>query len=189
MARIEGLPQDQGDMAVRRAYEGSKELFGTVLEPLAVTARHAQLLEGYVAFEWAFSKAERVDRRTKELATIKAAALVGCEFCLDIGSAGALKSGVTPEELAALPSYRESELFGERDKLVLDYAVGMTRTPVDVPDHLFEELREHFDDEQLVELTTAIALENYRGRFNWALEIGPQGFVGGGVCAVPETAP
>ena len=71
---------------------------------------------------------------------------------------------------------------------MLDYAVGMSSTPVDVPDELFEALREHFDDAQLVELTHLIALENMWGRFNLALGVGAAGFSDGMVCAVPEVA-
>jgi alkylhydroperoxidase family enzyme len=47
----------------------------------------------------------------------------------------------------------------------------MCRTPVDVPDAVFDELRRHFDEPQIVELTAAIALENLRARFNRALEV------------------
>jgi alkylhydroperoxidase family enzyme len=75
------------------------------------------------------------------------------------------------------------------DKLVLDYAVGMSSTPVNVPDDLFGRLRQHLDDGQLVELTRHIALENMRGRFNLALGIGPAGFSDGMVCAVPAVPP
>src|SRR5262249_61711293 len=84
---------------------------------------------------------------------------------------------------------RESELFRELETLVLDYAVGMSVTPVDVSDELFAALREPFDDAQLVELTSVIAVENLRGRFNLALGIGAAGFSEGMVCAVPETRP
>lgn len=66
---------------------------------------------------------------------------------------------------------------------------GMSRTPVEVSDALFAELREHFDEAQLVELTYVIALENMRGRFNLALGIGAAGFSEGMVCAVPATTP
>lgn len=94
---------------------------------------------------------------------------------------------MSDEELLALPSYRTSELFTDLDKPVLDYAVGMSRTPVEVPDTLFAGLREHFDDAQLVELTHVIALENMRGRFNLALGVAAAGFSEGMVCAVPAT--
>ena len=70
---------------------------------------------------------------------------------------------------------------------MLDYAVGMSRTPVEESDALFAGLREHFDEAQIVELTHLIALENMRGRFNLALDIGAVGFSEGMVCAVPAT--
>jgi len=59
---------------------------------------------------------------------------------------------------------------------------------VQVSDALFAQLRNHFDDAQLVELTYLIALENLRGRFNLTLGIGEAGFSEGRVCAVPATA-
>ena len=52
----------------------------------------------------------------------------------------------------------------------------MTKTPSEVTDELFAALREHFDEAQLVELTAAIAWENWRARFNWAFDIGAAGF-------------
>jgi 4-carboxymuconolactone decarboxylase len=69
---------------------------------------------------------------------------------------------------------------------VLDYAVEMTRTPVEVPDRLFAALREHLDEGQLVELTAAVAWENYRARFNHALGVEAQGFSEGAYCVLPE---
>ena len=58
--------------------------------------------------------------------------------------------------------------------------------PVAISDELFARLREHFDEEQIVELTTAIAIENFRARFNNALGITPAGFSAGEYCAVPD---
>jgi alkylhydroperoxidase family enzyme len=91
--------------------------------------------------------------------------------------------------LLALPNYHTSPLFTEVEKLVLDYAVGMSRTPVGVSEELFARLREHFDNAQIVELTHMIAGENMAGRFNHALGVGSAGFSAGMVCAVPECAP
>jgi alkylhydroperoxidase family enzyme len=61
----------------------------------------------------------------------------------------------------------------------------MTRTPAEVTDELFDRLRERFDEPQLVELTAAIAWENWRARFNWAFDIGAAGFREGAACPVP----
>ena len=105
---------------------------------------------------------------------------------MDIGSMISTKNGVTEAQLRALPDHSSSAEFSEVEKLVLDLAVGMTRTPVDVSDELFARLREHFDEGQLVELANEIAIENYRARFNWAFGIGSQGFTGEGFCVRPE---
>ena len=160
-----------------------------MVEPLELYAHAPRLLLGYGLFEQATAKLHRVPERLKVLAELKAAALTNCEYCVDIGSQIARRAGIGDEQLLALPRYRDSELFSETEKLVLDYAVGVSRTPVDVPGELLEQLRRHFDDAQMVELTNAIAIENMRGRFNLALGIGSAGFSEGMVCTPPEPQP
>ncbi len=94
--------------------------------------------------------------------------------------------GVSEEQLRQLPVHQQSDVFSTVEKLVLDYAVGMTRAPVEVSDELFARLREYFDESQMVELTSAIAWENYRARFNHAFGIESQGFTKGAYCPLPE---
>ncbi len=89
-------------------------------------------------------------------------------------------------QLRDLPRYEASPAFSPLEKVVLDYAVAMTNTPVEVPDALFARLRQHFADAQLVELTAAIAWENYRARFDHAFGIEAQGFSEGAYCPLPE---
>jgi AhpD family alkylhydroperoxidase len=157
-----------------------------MIEPLEAYAHAPRLMLGYGMLEQATAKLDRVEPRLKVLAELKAATLTQCEYCIDIGSQIARRAGVSEQQLRALPHYRKSEQFDELERLVLDYAVGMSRTPVSVSDELFSELRAHFDEAQLVELTNVIAVENMRGRFNLALDIGAAGFSEGMVCAVPE---
>jgi alkylhydroperoxidase family enzyme len=61
----------------------------------------------------------------------------------------------------------------------------MTQIPVEVSDVLFARLREHFNEAQLVELTSTIAWENYRARFDHAFGIEAENFTEGAVCAMP----
>ena len=96
--------------------------------------------------------------------------------------------GITEEQLYDVGRWRESDAFSPLERLALEYADEMTRTPVDVPDRLIDELKRHLDDAQLLELTAAIAWENYRGRFNHALEIEPEGYSEGTFCVLPERA-
>jgi alkylhydroperoxidase family enzyme len=93
---------------------------------------------------------------------------------------------VTEQQLKDLAAFETSPAFTEVEKLVLRYTVAMTRTPVEVSDELFATLREHFDPRQMVELTSAIAWENYRARFDHAFGIEAEGFSAGAVCALPE---
>jgi alkylhydroperoxidase family enzyme len=105
---------------------------------------------------------------------------------MDIGSAVGRAHGVTEQQLLDLPTYAESAAFSDLEKLVLDYAVAMTQTPVHVPQPLFDALRARLDEAQMVELTAGIAWENHRARFNHALGIEAQGFSEGAFCALPE---
>jgi AhpD family alkylhydroperoxidase len=187
MSRI-APPRRLGPFARMAAWISRRD-YGQLPEPLLVTAHHPGILRGYGAFEWETGRAHAVDAKLKDLAGIKAAALVGCEWCLDIGSSIGAKSGITAEQLADLPRYRESDRFDDTERLVLDYATAITATPSGVTDELFDALRARFDERQLVELTSAIAIENYRARFNWAFGVEPQGFVKGGACALPERPP
>jgi 4-carboxymuconolactone decarboxylase len=166
-----------------------RETTTEMIEPVQAYAHAPGLLLGYGLFELAVAKANRVPERLKVLAELKAATLTRCEWCIDVGSPIAYRAGVEEAQLRALPKHRASDSFSELEKLVLDYAVGMSSTPVSVSDELFAALREHLDDAQLVELTNVIAIENMRGRFNLALGIGSAGFSEGMVCAVPEPPP
>jgi len=104
---------------------------------------------------------------------------------MDISSAVGRKHGVTDQQVFDLATFETSSAFSDVEKLVLRYAVGMSRTPVEVSDELFNDLRTHFDEKQMVELTAAIAWENYRARFNHAFGIEAEGFSEGAACALP----
>ena len=194
MARIPGVsPQEAGPEVagtLRAAREMMAQLAGRPTErgaePVELLAHAPELLRGIMAHQQAAAEAHRVPTRLKHLAELKVAALANCEYCIDLNSQMSRRAGLSDEVLLALPFYKTSPLFAEREKLVLDYAVAATRTPVEVPDELFARLREHFDEAQIVELTHAIALENLYARFNLALGIGAAGFSEGMVCAVPE---
>lgn len=104
---------------------------------------------------------------------------------MDIGSAVSGSLGITEAQLRALGTYKTSALFSELEKLVIEYAEAMTKTPVEVSGELFSALKRHFNEAQLVELTAVIAWENYRARFNHAFGIEAQGFARGAYCVLP----
>jgi alkylhydroperoxidase family enzyme len=95
------------------------------------------------------------------------------------------KAGVTEQKLMALADFESSSEFNETEKLALRYAVAMSTTPVQLPDDLFDAMSRHFDERQLVELTSAIAWENYRARFDHAFGCEAEGYSEGAFCPLP----
>ncbi|WP_067855596.1 carboxymuconolactone decarboxylase family protein [Nocardia shimofusensis] len=150
--------------------------------------RRPQLAAGVLTFETALLMSNRVDPHLKELAELKTAALVNCEFCLDIGSALAHSSGVTEQQIADLPRYRTSPAYDDLERLVIAYAEAMTVTPAIGLDDLREELLARLGKAQVAELAVAIAWENQRARLNQALGVRPTGMAEGMTCALPEAA-
>lgn len=92
---------------------------------------------------------------------------------------------MTERQILDLAGFETSSAFTEQERLVLRYTTAMTQTPVKVADELFEQLRKQFDPRQLVELTSIIAWENYRARFDHAFGCEAEGFSEGAVCALP----
>ena len=150
-------------------------------------ARRPQLLLGTALYELAIGLSARVDDRLKVLAELKVAAMVACEYCLDIGSALARGSGVTERQLRDLPTYRTSDAYDADERLVIELAETLTRAPAVVPDELRSRLEARFSGAQLGELAAVIAWENQRARLNQGLGVRPSGFSDGELCALPET--
>ena len=195
MARIQGVAPDQAGPVVKLVYRfmrrGMKRMTGRApargngIEPLEIWAHQPKMMSGMGKFQQAVRKGGAVDERLKNLVELKGAQMIGCEWCVDLGSQICRNSGFSDAELLALPRYRASDLFTEREKLALDYAVGVMRTPVDVGDDLFARLREHFSEPQLVELTALLTVVNL-DRFNAAFGVRSAGFSEGMVCLVPD---
>src|SRR6266566_9978184 len=138
MSRIEDLRgRDQSlllRVTRRIARRKVRQMTGTeterMLAPFEAYARLPRLLFGISMLEDATAKLHGVPERLKVLAELKAATLTQCEYCIDIGSQIASRAGISEEQLLALPRYGDRDCFDEVEKLVLDYAVGMSSTPV-----------------------------------------------------------
>ncbi len=158
---------------------------GSGMEPIEIWAYQPKMMMGMGKFNQAVRKGDSVDERLKNLIELKGSQMIGCEFCVDLGSQICRNSGLSDEELLALPNYRTSDLFTDREKVALDYASAVMRTPVEVTDELFARMKAHFTEKQMVEITAHLTLVNL-DRFNAAFGIGSAGFSDGMVCLVPD---
>ncbi|HLI01746.1 MAG TPA: carboxymuconolactone decarboxylase family protein [Acidimicrobiales bacterium] len=155
------------------------------IEPFELWAYQPRMMMALGRFNQAIRKGRAVDERLKNLMELKGAQMIGCEYCVDLGSQICRNSGLSDAELLALPNYRKSPLFTDREKAALDYTVAVMRTPVEVTDELFDRVKAYFTEKQLVEMTAHLALTNL-DRFNAAFGIGAAGFSDGMVCLVPD---
>jgi len=87
-----------------------------------------------------------------------------------------MQAGASPAKIRAVPESATSDLFDERERAAFAYAEAMTITGQKVTDELFARVRAHFGEAEIVELTAAVALENFRSKLNVALGIEAQGF-------------
>ncbi len=78
--------------------------------------------------------------------------------------------------MAALADWRASTLYTDRERVALEYGERMTITGQTVDDAFYEQLVQHYNDAQIVELTASIAMENFRSKFNVPLQVEAQGF-------------
>ncbi|WP_428663791.1 carboxymuconolactone decarboxylase family protein [Reyranella sp.] len=85
------------------------------------------------------------------------------------------------DKVAEVPTWRDSKLFSASERVALEYAEAVTYTDRQVDDVLFAKVKEHFTEPQIVELTAAIAFENFRSKFNPTLGVEAQGF-----CVIPK---
>jgi 4-carboxymuconolactone decarboxylase len=168
-----------------RKLTGREAWSGNGIEPMELWAHKPKLMVAMGRFNGAIRKPGALENRIRNLCELKGSAMIGCEFCVDLGSQICRNSGFSDEELLAISQYGSSELFDEREKAALDYTVAVMRTPVEVTDELFAKLQEHFTTEQIVELTALLTLVNL-DRFNAAFGIGSAGFSEGMVCVLPE---
>ena len=83
--------------------------------------------------------------------------------------------GLSDEKILALAEYASSPLYSDAERVALEYADAITLSDRDVDDDLFTRLREHYDDDAIVELTEVVAWENASSKFNRALRIPSQG--------------
>jgi len=96
-----------------------------------------------------------------ELVKTRASQMNGCGYCVDMHTKDARAAGETEQRLYLLSAWREAPFYSERERAALEWTEALTLiSQNDVPDELFERVREHFDEKELVDLTLAITTIN-----------------------------
>jgi alkylhydroperoxidase family enzyme len=161
----------------RYSWRYSEKKFGKVVDPVRALAHHGGVLVSNGALEMAVERGwHRLDPHLRWLALQATSAAIGCTWCIDFGYYEGMQTGVDPQKVRDVPRWRESTIYSEQERVVLEYAEAATATPAVIDDDLTARLRATFDDAEIVELASWVALENYRSRTNAALGLRSEGF-------------
>lgn len=180
--RIESKAPGDRPWYLRPFFWNQRRKYGAELIPAMLWARAPRVFLG-VAFLYGM-----IDRRSsplepalRSLITVRVSQINWCQFCIDLNSATLLDRGTDWDKLEALENWSISDLFDARERAALAYAEAITLSDQQVDDTHLHDLREHFDDDAIVELTGLVAFQNMSSKFNSALDVPPQGF-----CRIPE---
>lgn len=157
--------------------------YGKPFPALELLGHHPAYPFAYTLVSSIFSRGKtRLSKETKRLATQLVSELNGCAFCIDLGQRLAQDEKLKLEKLQQVLEFETHPAFTPSERAALRYAFEVTQVGAKVSEATFAELKEHFDDREILELSVSVATENFYNRLNAPLEIESQGF-----CSLPQT--
>ncbi len=166
MARLDPLPRDAvPDLDADFAF--FERTLGFVPNSLLTMARRPGLARGLIALSrGVYDPRGEVDLGLKRLVGHAASMAAGCMYCRAHTGTSAMRHGVSPEKLAALPEYRTSSQYSEAERAAIDFALAAASQPNDVDDGLFDRLQTHWSEGQIVEILGVVGLFGFFNRWN-----------------------
>jgi AhpD family alkylhydroperoxidase len=115
-----------------------------------------------------------IEPRLRALVELRVSQVNGCAYCVDLHSREARRAGEAQQRLDCLPVWRETPFFDDRERAALAWAESVTLVPqTGVPDAVYEEVRGHFSEKELVDLTLIVSLMNAWNRMAISFRHGP----------------
>ena len=124
----------------------------------------------------------KLPKETKRLVTQLVAELNGCAFCIDLGQRLAQDEALSLEKLQRVLDFENQPAFSPAERAALRFAFEATQLGAKVSNETFAEVKTYFDEREILELTVAVATENFYNRLTGPLELASQGF-----CDLPVT--
>jgi alkylhydroperoxidase family enzyme len=179
--RLQPIEQPKGLM-MRLAFWFVRRQFGKVMTPMKVAYTRMPEMMKFAMALGKLQKSLTLDHSMHLLLGTLGAQINGCAFCTDLKLAMAVREQLGLEKFNALSEYRTSPVFSPRERAALAYVEEATRNKR-VTDETFAELRKHFNEREIIEITFLVAAESFYNTFNIAL-----GIESDGLCAIAEAA-
>ena len=167
---------------IRLFFWKQQRTYGRVLDPGLLWGRSPWVFAAVALLYGALDRrSSPLSPALRSLVTVRVSQINHCAFCVDINSATLAKRGVAMDKIETLGAWRDSSLFTPEEQLALEYAEAMTIAEPGVGEDLRLRLKQHWNDDAIVELTGLIAFQNLSSKFNSALDVPSQGF-----CSLPS---
>jgi uncharacterized peroxidase-related enzyme len=171
MARVRDVEMHELPADVQPVYKAFAENYGPFLNQVRVFAHRPPAVRHIMGLLLELADESLLPKRYLEIALVVVSRLNECRYCVAHHAPRLVDQGLPAETVACI---LEDDCPGldEVDRLVRDYAVQVTTSANRMRDAMFDRLRQHFSEEQIVELTLRTALCGFFNRFNDALQIG-----------------
>lgn len=178
MPRIEPI-ENPKSWKMKLFYFIFKKYFGKNITPAKVIyARVPKLLDVSMKFTSIDGSIKDIEPELKLMIKYFVASTNGCPFCMDIAQKIAIKNNVGYDKFFETSNFELSDKFTEREKAALRYVSEVNKNKI-VSDVVFNQLKQFFNDKQIVEITYMVASENYYNFMNI-----PLGIESDGLCAI-----
>jgi len=171
MARVRDIPSSELPPDLAEIYENFAAGYGPFRNQVAVFAHVPAAVRHLMALLMELREAKTLPKRYLEIAIIVVSKLNECHYCVAHHKPFLVVEGLSPEGIDRLLDDKDHPELDTVDRLVVEYAQAAWETPNRIRDNLFERLRAHFTEAQIVELTLRITLCGFFNRFNDALRI------------------
>ncbi len=165
--RMAPLPIDH-DPELKDYFAQAPKSLGFVPNSWLIMQRKPKFLRAFSQLTGAlWDPAEsKVDRGLKRLVAHVASKAAGCQYCMAHTIEGAAHLGVDDQKLAAIWDYPTSALFSAAERTALDFAFAAAQQPNQVTDEDFAAMREHFSEDQILEIVLTVSVFGFLNRFN-----------------------
>jgi AhpD family alkylhydroperoxidase len=171
MARVRNIASSELPPDLAGIYERFAGQYGPFRNQVAVFAHVPAALRHLMPMLIELREAASLPKRVLELAIVTVSKLNMCEYCVAHHTPFLVVEGISPAGVERALDYGDHPEFDERDKLVVEYSIAAWEQPNRIPGTLFDRLRRHFSEAQIVELTLRITLCGFFNKFNDALGI------------------
>ncbi|MGE0734650.1 MAG: carboxymuconolactone decarboxylase family protein [Alphaproteobacteria bacterium] len=171
MARVRDIPSSELPPDVAKIYEKFASEYGPFANQVAVFAHVPAAVRHLMAMLMELRDAKTLPKRYLEIAIVVISKMNECHYCVAHHKPFLVVEGLSSKGVDTIMDYKNHPEFDEKDKIVVEWAIAVWENPNRIRDELFNRLRKHFTEAQVVELTLRATLCGFFNKFNDALQI------------------